>query len=119
MKGDDHLPRLISGFVPYIKELFIVKENKLIVAHMMLMAPPEELDESFSVIKTHRVGTWRKPERADERWFCWSDVEIDMDFIVSGDMSMLMQLCMRAYNNEKASSPYHTVLHKETGKIIR
>lgn len=117
--GNDHLPRLLSDFCPIAEEFFIIKQNKLIVQHMMLMAPPEELDADFNVKKTHRVGTFRTPGRVDERWYCWSNVEIELDFIISGDMAMLMQLTMREYSNEKPSSPYHTVLHKETGKILK
>lgn len=118
LHGNDHAPNLKKFFVPYISELYQLKENKLVVDHMMLLMPPEELNESFEVVKSHPIGTWRKPESTDARWGCFSDVEIEIDFMVAGDLSMQMQLMNRHWRNESLSSPRHDVLHGDTGKIF-
>lgn len=118
-QGNDHVPNLVSNFVPYIKELYAVKENKLIVEHMMLLLPPEELNQHFQVEKMHLTGTWRNSDHVDKRWACFSNVEIEIDFAITGDMKLLMQLTGRDYSNSKKSSPYHSVLHQDTGKILK
>eukprot|EP00966_Prymnesium_polylepis_P050739 1175079-Prymnesium_polylepis.1 len=103
------------------------KIHKLVVPHMLLQAPPEELDEQFNIVKTHPIGTWRSPNRGDVRFGCYSDVEIEIEPVITGDNSMMQHLTVRRrpsrtcadrhYINSRKSSPYHNVLHGDTGKI--
>ena len=114
-EGPDHAPQLKEYVCPYIKELCNFKESKevlswkpsakaskpsvkqekitkLVVQHVLLHAPPEELDQQFNVIKSYPVGTSRHPERMDLRLQCFSDLEVEIEPIFTGDQSMLMHL---------------------------
>ena len=46
-------------------------------------------------------------------------MEIEVEPLINGDMSMLQQYTERDYDNNKMSSPYHTVLHGAQGFIFR
>jgi hypothetical protein len=116
--GKDHAPELKEHVVPYFTDMCFYHEShevlswkrtdgasqptikkekihKLVVPHMLLQAPPEELDEQFNIVKTHPIGTWRSPNRGDVRFGCYSDVEIEIEPVITGDNSMMQHLTVR------------------------
>ena len=119
LRGNDHTPNLIKEFLPFLRGCYRFKDGQtLVVPHMLLACAPIEYDHLFRIVAVHRVGTKTHLNYYDERFQCWSNVEIEIEPVVTGDMSMLMYLIGRDYMLEKKSSPYHDILHKNTGKLL-
>ena len=90
LRGNDHTPNLIKEFLPFLRGCYRFKDGQtLVVPHMLLACAPIEYDHLFRIVAVHRVGTKTHPNYYDERFQCWSNVEIEIEPVVTGDMSML------------------------------